>query len=66
MPSWLPSALVIKEKNALCLSQSAFSNIAPQVIKEYGSNFGKVSFNVDSKINSSMCLLLQVLLLEKG
>ena len=39
MPSWLTkSALVIKKKNALCFSQSAFSNFALHVIKGLNCN----------------------------
>ena len=33
MPSWLPKVPSWLRKNALCLSQSAFSNFAPHVIK---------------------------------
>ena len=33
MPSWLPKVPSWLRKNALCLSQSAFSNFAPYVIK---------------------------------
>ena len=33
MPSWLPKVPSWLRKNALCLSQSAFSNSAPYVIK---------------------------------